>query len=698
MEKKLSGYLLHPLLLSLVLAMVLILFDPFSWSLYRIQLVNEGPVDRLANESIFHYDLNNDGITEWIRLKDNILGNTSVKVSKTYQGIHGQWNLYGKYPGTKQCNVNDWNRDGIAEIFIVTQKDDSAFLNYFTPYGSGSERTHKVFLTTIGRHPDTLDFYAGKAAFFDLNRDSKNEVILSINAGFARKPRRVFAIDLENDSVWSSAELGVKTDDIRITEGAGGSPYISVGTNASGNIAVSGNRPMHDWSSWFMLFDARLNFRFQPLEFRGWPGRLFVHPEKMDSLLYFIVLKVCWNDSTDDLEMFSFDAKRNLVAGKKWEGKRRGVKYSVSSLKGNPEFRLLCINERKTEEYDPELNLLRTCKHGLNIFRYHEFDLTGDTLDECIIFDQNRSSIFVTDRDYEKRAEYGLPGNKSFMGNMQPMCLEADKPLLFLQQGNTWSVLKYERNPRYYLRYLFYLGILLFSLSLVYVIRYSQRAILEAGYRTRREIAELQIKTISSQMDPHFTFNVMNTIGALIYKDEKDKAQKYFMTFSKMVRETLQASDRISRSLKQELEFTETYLELERIRSKDKFDYEVSVDEGLDLSLQVPKMIIQIYAENAVKHGLRPSEKRGKLDIIVRKEPEHIRIIIRDNGVGRKRASELGTAGTGKGMDIAEKIMELYAELKNITIGSEVKDLKDVSGQSPGTEITLIIPQKVNGK
>jgi LytS/YehU family sensor histidine kinase len=140
------------------------------------------------------------------------------------------------------------------------------------------------------------------------------------------------------------------------------------------------------------------------------------------------------------------------------------------------------------------------------------------------------------------------------------------------------------------------------------------------------------------------------------------------------------------------------YLELQKIRFKDKFDYSVSVGTNIAPDTQVPKMIIQTFAENAVKHGLMHRMKDGRLDIIVENADTCLQIVIEDNGVGRERAVELNTGSTGKGLKIINQIVALYKKLYNTEITQEIIDLTDENGNSSGTRVILhICFMKVKG-
>src|SRR6056297_2245988 len=116
--------------------------------------------------------------------------------------------------------------------------------------------------------------------------------------------------------------------------------------------------------------------------------------------------------------------------------------------------------------------------------------------------------------------------------------------------------------------------IYLLSVLFVYLIQKLQRKQFEKKQEREKRIAELQLQNLKNQLDPHFTFNAMNSIGLHIYEEDKEKAYDQFVRFARLIRSSLLSSDKIFRSLEEELQFTEDYLEFQKERFGDKFDYQ----------------------------------------------------------------------------------------------------------------------------
>jgi len=154
----------------------------------------------------------------------------------------------------------------------------------------------------------------------------------------------------------------------------------------------------------------------------------------------------------------------------------------------------------------------------------------------------------------------------------------------------------------------------------------------------------LALKSLRSQMNPHFIFNALNSVNSYIAKNDERSANRYLSDFSALMRSVLENSEEDFIPLSKEVELIKLYLKLEQARFPDKFDYTLEIDPGVDLSkFEIPPMLLQPYVENAVWHGLRYKEEKGQLTVRVEKESDHLQLIIEDNGIGRKQSAKLKT-------------------------------------------------------
>jgi ligand-binding sensor domain-containing protein len=215
-----------------------------------------------------------------------------------------------------------------------------------------------------------------------------------------------------------------------------------------------------------------------------------------------------------------------------------------------------------------------------------------------------------------------------------------------------------------------------------------------------KKLANVEMTALLAQMNPHFLFNCLNSIDSYIIRNESKKASEYLNNFARLMRLILQNSRSNQVSLKDELEALDLYLQMERLRFKDKFDYEIKVEKGADTaSTVIPPMLIQPYVENAIWHGLMHKKDGtvGKVEILISKENNNLRCIVQDNGIGREKAEEIkaqkpGNRKRSMGMQITNDRIEMINKLYNANNSITIIDMKDDGGTALGTRVELVIP------
>ena len=212
-----------------------------------------------------------------------------------------------------------------------------------------------------------------------------------------------------------------------------------------------------------------------------------------------------------------------------------------------------------------------------------------------------------------------------------------------------------------------------------------------------RKISEITQANLRQQMNPHFIFNTLNSIQYYMYQHDKLATNNYLTKFSSLMRKVLENSQHTSVPLRDELDALNLYLELEMIRFKDKFEYEIKVDEEIDTLLyKVPTMLIQPYVENSICHGLIPGENKGFVKVDLKLENEYILCTIEDNGIGREAASEKKKMSDSNHSSLGTQIISSRLDLVNSLYGTSLKttytDLKKDNGEPAGTRVEIQIP------
>ncbi|MCB9232501.1 MAG: tetratricopeptide repeat protein [Bacteroidia bacterium] len=215
--------------------------------------------------------------------------------------------------------------------------------------------------------------------------------------------------------------------------------------------------------------------------------------------------------------------------------------------------------------------------------------------------------------------------------------------------------------------------------------------------RARRKANQLlALKSLRSQMNPHFIFNSLNSVNSFIASNDERSANKFLSEFSRLMRAVLDNSQHEFISLSREVEILGIYLNLEHFRFKDKFEYSFQVAPDLEQdSLSVPPMLIQPYIENAIWHGLRYKPEKGFLKVEISKDAHDIVVKVEDNGIGRARSLELKTMHqkehNSTGLKNTSERLNIINELYQTQLTVSIEDLQQ-NGKAAGTRVTLRIP------
>ena len=258
------------------------------------------------------------------------------------------------------------------------------------------------------------------------------------------------------------------------------------------------------------------------------------------------------------------------------------------------------------------------------------------------------------------------------------------------------------RNEKQQSNNLLLMGLILVVITSFFLIFYfrqshqKKRAVEKA--EAVHQMAELEMQSLRSQLNPHFMFNSLNSIQTLIMKEQTDKSQSYLSRFARLLRMLLENADKQFVPLRIEMEFLQLYLSLESLRVPD-MQYSISTDSALNTEqILIPNMILQPYVENAIWHGLSHKETDKQLRIRVFRENGTINYEIEDNGVGRKKAGELKSLfrkqHQSKGMELISKRIELLNKEYSSVIQTEVADVvknNEVAGTLVSIKVSLTL-------
>lgn len=207
--------------------------------------------------------------------------------------------------------------------------------------------------------------------------------------------------------------------------------------------------------------------------------------------------------------------------------------------------------------------------------------------------------------------------------------------------------------------------------------------------------SELEMQALRAQMNPHFIFNCLSSINHFILKNETDAASDYLTKFSRLIRIVLINSKNKLITLEDELEMLRLYLDMERLRFKNSFTYNINFINSVDIdNIYIPPLLLQPFAENAIWHGLMSKDGEGHLEISLCTESDFLICHIIDDGIGRKAAAELRISDEKKkslGLKITRERFDLLNETEEKKTFFEFEDVFDENGNAAGTKVMLKI-------
>ncbi|MBI1783234.1 MAG: histidine kinase [Sphingobacteriales bacterium] len=332
----------------------------------------------------------------------------------------------------------------------------------------------------------------------------------------------------------------------------------------------------------------------------------------------------------------------------------------------------------------------------------YKYNLKYTALKDSIMSDEYRRNIAVSEmkaQDEQQKVKIGLLQKDQ----------QLSKEKLSLQQK--------EIKNESLLRNVLIAGIAVFILAAFFIFRYivlkrkNEKQRLEQELKLQQlqteknkiefqqQAAELEMQALRAQMNPHFIFNCLSSINRFILINKIDEASDYLTKFSRLIRMALHNSEKSLITLENELEALRLYLDLERLRFKNAFNYSITFINTIDInSVYIPPMLIQPFAENAIWHGLMHKKGTGNLEIQLCAEDKTLTCIIIDNGIGRNMAAALNSRSAEKnksmGVEITTGRLALLNKSKNEAALFNIEDLMDEEGNGCGTKVILTMPYR----
>jgi tetratricopeptide (TPR) repeat protein len=215
----------------------------------------------------------------------------------------------------------------------------------------------------------------------------------------------------------------------------------------------------------------------------------------------------------------------------------------------------------------------------------------------------------------------------------------------------------------------------------------NKRQKLESEFRA--QVAELELKALKAQMNPHFIFNALSSISNFLLKNQAEEADRYLTRFSRLIRRILEYSDVREISLSEEISLLQDYIAIEALRLGKKVDFEIQIGEGVDESkLMIPPLLLQPLVENSIWHGIAHIPEPGLIMLKVHQQENSCLLVLRDNGTGMKEFVEILEKHQSMGMKLVKN------RLETLNLGSKNSPWSIFwENLSPGFEVRLTLSQ-----
>lgn len=685
--------------LAISLGTLAFLFLPFNFDRYLISLVDSSSlVAYPEGNQRFYQDLNSDGISEiftFATFNDSascLLANTSENI------VIDQWNFKGRFSAfLLEPIFTDFNHNGKIEISAITLNSNKLYLNIVEPYGKSPWLVKNRLIDTIwSEYGDTYPFLKGGRPT-DLNHDGIEEILFSFSSGgSARQPRKTYAYDMVTDSIWSSPNIGSYLATLTSMDLDQDGRTEITGKCYARNNCYDKSIDCQDNSSWFIVLDEKLNFKVPPVKMgplysQTIPIRLPVKDSLIDfvytignkdSFLIFDWYRIL-PDYTIVKEKFPYDASFSHPFTFIYPAYKRGGLFE--------------------NRWDKAL-FINSSGKGLTVPGFPKRVSPMDILNPASGI-KDFEYCFLVDGKPLKISFYSLGGKQlgsirdvNYVG-LKSICWSGKidgRYQLYLAGEKQVQWYEVRPNPWKYFKFLIWIGLIGGFFGFIILIRYIQAYEFSSREGIRREILELQLKAVKNQLDPHFTFNALNGLSYLAMSGDTVKVSNFINHFSRLLRTQLHTSDQTLVKLRNEIDFLDNYMQLQRIRFDDQIKLDLDIRPDVDTNLLVPKMILQTHVENAVKHGLQPKLDGTRVEIGIVKvsvfnQKESTVILIEDNGVGRGNGNQPKEESTGKGLQVLEQIFSSVKLLYKLRITQDFEDLKDSEGKAAGTRVKIVI-------
>ncbi|MBN1184912.1 MAG: histidine kinase, partial [Bacteroidales bacterium] len=541
-------------------------------------------------------------------------------------------------------------------------------------------------ICVVSSHNGQYDISPGNLKLADFDGNGDNEVFFSIFSGFSLTPRKLYIYHPENKNLISSRDIGVKYTEISFFDLNGdGNLEILAGSYSSENYDTLSTIEFGDRKAGTFIYNSDLQILSEPIIFEENKPTVNLFPleRKRDTMVIAIVNETkCMNNSRILFVNMSMDILHEISVP---QMSSPGL-FSFQE-KGQTLYYL-------SDEYS--VFLLDYLKFNTSPVR-----LKGEIIDmvdgsrgigsKYLLFSTPNTIALVNSKLRLASNKIAVPANFSVVEKVFDDYSGDMRYILYNDNFKKYYTLGFTYRKLYDYRYFLYLATLIFIYLVIFIIgseirvKSAMRRLIEQ----RSSILELQL--MHTQLQPHFTFNILNTLGSMIYHDNKEEAYTYLHKFSSLLRMVLETDVDLKWTLKDEISFVEQYISLENERFQGKYNYEFIINDNVERNFLVPKMIMQVFVENALSHGLKTKQSDCYVVVAISLSESHLKIDIADNGIGRKKASSLKANRKGKSIVLINEFINSYNRNNKSKFRLRILDYQPEQSET-GTRVEIDIP------
>jgi hypothetical protein len=429
----------------------------------------------------------------------------------TKEKLYYQWPLHKKLFQQGKVYFGDFNNNGYDEVYVFTHDSSTIYINIFEPFPDFVTHIENRPICQVYYYKNKIDNEIVCVFFDDLNNDGDKEIILSLMTGWSGNPRQTIAYDLRNDTLYFSQKCGVCLYDSYTYDIDGdGVNEILGSTHAYDNCK---DLPYSDSSTWLMILNNKLDYFFEPVEIGKHPASLMVQPLVHNNESYLVVFnKHRGINDTSSLLLFNKEGiqlkERKILQDIDIENS-----FLISGDLKNRNIVYLLYGNGEIDVIDNNLSVVGRIKTKIKVFSMPKrIDIDHDGENEIFIRSNGNLAITITRSDFSHPTELEFSFFATALDDYSIISKGPDKSYVFIRKDNRAYTYHYFKNSLFFLKYFFYLALYFSIFLIVWLIRKSQEYTLVQKFKTRQLIAELKLKSIQNQINPHFTLNVLNSI------------------------------------------------------------------------------------------------------------------------------------------------------------------------------------------